>query len=61
MTGQQIQAAREKLGLSREGLAYKSGTALRTIVRIERGESKPRRATMMTIEAALKGASEGKI
>lgn len=49
----QIQQAREAAGLSREGLAYKSGSSLRTIERIESGEVTPHRATIRAIAAAL--------
>ena len=48
-----IRAAREAIGLSREGLAYKAGVALSTIERIERGDVEPRRATLAMIEQAL--------
>lgn len=53
MTPQEIQERREALGLSREGLAYKAGLALRTVERIERGEAEPRRATVAVIERAF--------
>ena len=49
-----IQRAREGAdGLSREGLAYKSGISLRTIERIEAGEVTPHRATIRAIASAL--------
>lgn len=52
-TGERIREQREALGLSREGLAYKSGVAFKTIERIELGENEPRRATLAMIEQAL--------
>lgn len=51
--GEEIREAREAVGLSREGLAYKAGVALRTIERIESGEVSPRRATLVVIRQAL--------
>jgi predicted transcriptional regulator len=53
-----IRDAREKLGLSREGLAFKAGVSLRSIERIESGETEPRRATLAVIETALKQAQD---
>ncbi len=53
MTADEITRRREALGLSREGLAYKAGVALRTIERIEAGESEPRRATLTVMKQAL--------
>lgn len=54
--GDEIRARREAIKLSREGLAYKSGVALKTIERIERGENEPRRATLSVIQDALHAA-----
>lgn len=51
--GQQIRNRREALGLSVEGLAYKSGVSYKTIERIEAGDNKPRRATQTVIDLAL--------
>lgn len=51
--GDALRARREALGLSREGLAYKSGVALKTIERLERCEGHPRRATIAVIESVL--------
>lgn len=56
MTGTEIMERREALGLSREGLAYKAGIALRTVERIEAGEAKPQRSTLTVIRLALEGA-----
>lgn len=55
-SGPAIRRAREKAGLSREGLAYKAGLALRTVERIEAGDVQPRRATLTVIEQALAAA-----
>jgi predicted transcriptional regulator len=52
-----IRDARERLGLSREGLAFKAGVSLRSIERIESGETEPRRSTLAVIESALKKAA----
>ena len=49
-----IQRLRKEAGLSREGLAYKSGMSLRAIERIEAGTTSPRRATLTVIAQALK-------
>jgi transcriptional regulator with XRE-family HTH domain len=57
--GRIIRERRESLGLSREGLAYKSGVALKTIERIEREENLPRRATLTVITGALDEFAEG--
>lgn len=52
--GEKIQAAREAMGLSRIGLAYKAGVDLRTIARIEGGEVRfPHRATLKAIFSVL--------
>jgi transcriptional regulator with XRE-family HTH domain len=45
--------ARLAKGLSREGLAFKSGMSLRAIERLEKGEHLPRRATAHVISSAL--------
>lgn len=51
--GPRLRDRREAVDLSVEGLAYKAGVSMRTIERIEAGESVPRRATLTVIEAAL--------
>ena len=56
--GQEVKTRREAIGLSREGLAYKSGVALKTIERVEREETFPRRSTTTVILAALDRAEE---
>lgn len=48
-----IRLAREAASLSREGLADRAGVSLRTLERIEAGESTPRRATVAVIAQAL--------
>ena len=53
MTPAEIKQRREALGLSREALAGRAGLSLRTVERIERGESEPRRATLTVIRMAL--------
>lgn len=56
--GRQIRERREGLGLSREGLAYKSAVSARTIERLENSEVEPRRATLAMIEQALAAEQE---
>lgn len=53
ISGTAIKRAREAVGLSRVGLAYLSEVNLRTIERIEAGEVKPRRATLICIQRAI--------
>jgi transcriptional regulator with XRE-family HTH domain len=48
-----IEAARRAIGLNREGLAFKAGVSFKTIERIERGETVPRRATLKVIADVL--------
>jgi transcriptional regulator with XRE-family HTH domain len=48
-----IAIARNTIGLSREGLAFKAGVSFKTIERIERGEVVPRRATLKVIADVL--------
>jgi transcriptional regulator with XRE-family HTH domain len=48
-----VRQAREGLGLSREGLAFKAGLSLRSVERIEAGDTNPHRATVRAIAAAL--------
>lgn len=49
-----IRAARERAGVSREELAFKAGLSFKTLERIERGDSKPHRATLQVIAHALR-------
>jgi transcriptional regulator with XRE-family HTH domain len=53
-----VREARERLGLSREGLAFKAGVSLKTIERIERGEGMPHRSTRQVIARVLDVAPE---
>jgi predicted transcriptional regulator len=48
-----IRESRERLELSREGLADKAGISLRTLERIEAGEVTARRSTLTVIANAL--------
>jgi transcriptional regulator with XRE-family HTH domain len=48
-----IRAAREKAGMSREELAFKSGLSFKTLERLEAGAHAPRRATLFVIADAL--------
>lgn len=57
--GKAIKQRREAVGLSREGLAYKSRVSVKTIERIEREEVEPRRATAAVIDFALIEAETG--
>jgi transcriptional regulator with XRE-family HTH domain len=50
---EKIVAQRKAKGLTQEGLAALTGVNLRTIQRIESGESKPRLFTLKAIETAL--------
>lgn len=58
LAGADVQASRESVGLSREGLAYKAGVSLRTLERIESGDVQPRRATLVVIGQALAAEAE---
>lgn len=51
--GQQVKQARDALGLSAEGLAFKAGVSIRTVTRLEADEVVPRRATLRVITDAL--------
>lgn len=51
--GPAIRRAREEVGLSRLGLAYKAGVNPRTVERIEAEEVKPHPATVSAIERVL--------
>ena len=51
--GSRIRDERERQGLSREGLAFKAGVSLRSIERIEGGDTVPRRATLSVLLDAL--------
>lgn len=48
-----VRTAREALGLSREGLAYKAGVSVRTVERWETGQYMPRRATRKVVADVL--------
>lgn len=48
-----VRAAREAKRLSREGLAFKAGVSLKTIERIERGDTFPHRSTQQVIASVL--------
>ncbi|MFT3824067.1 MAG: helix-turn-helix domain-containing protein [Chitinophagaceae bacterium] len=52
-TGQHIAAARKSQGMTQEELAAKSSVTVRTIQRIESGESMPRDYTLKAIATAL--------
>lgn len=56
ITPAQVRAARGLLDWSRERLAEESGVPVRTLDRLEAGETSPRRATLEAVEAALCGA-----
>lgn len=49
-----VAAAREGLRLSREGLAFKAHVSVKTIERIERGETTPHRNTRESIARVLR-------
>lgn len=53
ISGTAIRRDREKVGLSRVGLAYLADVDPRTIERIEAGEVTPRRATLACIRRVL--------
>jgi transcriptional regulator with XRE-family HTH domain len=48
-----VRRVREDRGLSREGLADKAGVSMRTLERIELGQTVPRRATIKVLADAL--------
>jgi transcriptional regulator with XRE-family HTH domain len=48
-----VRRVREELGISREGLADKAGVSVRTLERIEAGQTVPRRATIKVLADAL--------
>lgn len=48
-----VRRAREERGLTREGLAWKAGVALRTVDRIESGDVTPHRLTQEAIARVL--------
>jgi transcriptional regulator with XRE-family HTH domain len=48
-----VKELRRAGGLSREVLAVRAGLALRTLVRIENAEGKPREATLRVLAAGL--------
>lgn len=52
----QVRGGRGLLGWSRERLAEESSVPVRTLDRLEAGETAPRRATLAAVEAALCGA-----
>ena len=47
--GKAIKDRRKKLGVNQQTLADLAGVAVNTVVAIERGESNPRLATLLTI------------
>jgi transcriptional regulator with XRE-family HTH domain len=53
-----VRRVREDRGLSREGLADKAGVSMRTLERIELGQTIPRRATIKVLADALGVAPE---
>jgi transcriptional regulator with XRE-family HTH domain len=53
-----VRRVREDRGLSREGLADKAGVSMRTLERIELGQTVPRRATIKVLADALGVAPE---
>lgn len=52
----QLRAARALVDWSREALAASSGTTVRTLARIESGETEPRLSTVSVIRSALEAA-----
>lgn len=53
LSGKQVTAARNLLGITQGELASATGLALETISRFERGEVEPRRESVVKIEAEL--------
>ena len=53
LSGKQVTAARNLLGITQGELANATGLALETISRFERGEVEPRRESLVKIEAEL--------
>lgn len=52
----QLRAARSIVGWSREDLAAACGTTVRTLARLESGETQPRASTLASILGALEAA-----
>ena len=52
----QVRAARSLVGMTREGLAERSGVPLRTVARFELGEGSPQKRTLAAIRSALEAA-----
>jgi len=57
-TQTRIKELRESKGLSQEGLSEKAGVSLRTIQRMENGESAPRGSTLRNIASSLDVSSD---
>lgn len=56
--GSRIRKAREAIGLSQMGLADRAGVNIRTLERIESGETEePRPSTVTVLELALREAA----
>jgi transcriptional regulator with XRE-family HTH domain len=58
MTGKELKRRRLKAGLTQAQLAYKAGTTVTTISRIETGTSSPQNLTLLAIERVLKRARQ---
>lgn len=55
-----VRERRESIGLTREGLAFKTGLTVRTIERIEAGHVTPQRVSRRAIAAVL-GCDTGEL
>lgn len=53
ISGKQVSAARELLGITQEELAAASGVSARTLLRFETGLAEPYRETLNKIQAEL--------
>ena len=59
MTGEEIKALREKMGLSQKAFARKLGTSLNTVNRWEKGVHKPAQMAKKLLEQLKEEAERG--
>jgi transcriptional regulator with XRE-family HTH domain len=59
MTGPELRAAREALGLSVERFALRAGLTGQTVLRFEEGRTSPRPVTLVAVRKALRRLQDG--
>ncbi|MCR5875078.1 helix-turn-helix domain-containing protein [Phenylobacterium sp. J426] len=59
MTGAELRAAREALGLTVERFALRAGVTDRTVHHFEQGVTKPRPVTLVALRKALRQLGQG--